>query len=207
LDLRIRTWRSVAVKRDQPSREKIVEAAVLLFHQRGYTATSLDDILEASGVCRSNFYYHFPSKEDLAIEVLHTQAEAFEARCIKGILEDDGISARRRLERLYEAVAAGQRADEFRCGCPFGNLAAELAGSHAEFRRRLSEFFERWEESVDRCLRDGVARGEFPADLDTRPLATVLISQIEGAILLMKTHRHAGPIEAGVRTMLRLLER
>jgi hypothetical protein len=45
-DLRIRTWRSVAVKRDQPSREKIVEAAVLLFHQRGYTATSLDDILE-----------------------------------------------------------------------------------------------------------------------------------------------------------------
>ena len=57
-------------------------------------------------------------------------------------------------------------------------------------------------EATSRC-----ARGEFPADLDTRPLATVLISQIEGAILLMKTHRHAGPIEAGVRTMLRLLER
>jgi len=194
------------VKRDKRSREKILEAAAQLFHQRGFNATSLDDILEASGVCRSNFYYHFPSKEDLGMEVLRKQAEAFEGRCIRGILEDEGIPARRRLERLYEVVAAGQRAEDYRCGCPFGNLAAELGGVHPEFRRHLSEFFERWERSVDRCLQDGVARGEFPTDLDTRPLATALISQIEGAILLMKTHRHGGPIEAGVRTMLRLLE-
>lgn len=194
------------MKRDQRSREKILEAAAQLFHQRGYNATSLDDILEASGVCRSNLYYHFPSKEDLGMEVLQKQAEAFEARCIREILEDESVPARRRLERLYEAVAATQRAEEYRCGCPFGNLAAELGGIPSEFRRRLSEFFERWEQSVDRCLQAGVARGEFPIDLDTRPLATALISQIEGAILLMKTYRHAGPIEAGVRTMLRLLE-
>ncbi len=195
------------MKRDKRSREKILEAAAQLFNQRGFNATSLDDILEASGVCRSNFYYHFPSKEDLGMEVLRKQAEAFEGGCIRGILEDKGIPARRRLERLYEMVAAKQRAEDYRCGCPFGNLAAELGGVHPEFRRHLSEFFERWERSVDRCLQDGVARGEFPADLDTRPLATALISQIEGAILLMKTHRHEGPIEAGVRTMLRLLER
>ena len=196
----------MVVRRDQRSREKILDAAAQLFHQRGYNATSLDDILEASGVCRSNFYYHYRSKEDLGMEVLQKQAEAFEARCIRGILEDEGAPARRRLERLYEAVAARQRADDYRCGCPFGNLAAELGGTHPEFRRRLSEFFERWERSVDRCLQDGVASGEFPHDLDTRPLAMSLISQIEGAILLMKAHRHAGPIEAGARTMLRLLE-
>jgi hypothetical protein len=36
-------------------------------------------------------------------------------------------------------------------------------------------------------------------------MATAMVSQIEGAILLMKTHRHAGPIDAGAQTMLRLL--
>jgi len=37
-------------------------------------------------------------------------------------------------------------------------------------------------------------------------VATALISQIEGAMLLMKAHRHDGPIEAGAQTMLHLLE-
>jgi TetR/AcrR family transcriptional repressor of nem operon len=193
------------VGRDNRSRQKIIEAATRLFHQGGYNATSLDDILVASAVCRSNFYYHFRSKEDLAMEVLRVQAEAFEARWIRGILEDGSLPARYRLERLYEAVAARQRAEDYRCGCPFGNLAAELGGIHPEFRQRLSEFFARWEESLQRCLQDGVARGEFRADLDPRPVATALVSQIEGAILLMKTHRHDGPIEAGAHTMLSLL--
>ncbi len=193
------------VKRDRRSRERILESAIALFHQAGFNATSLDNILEASGVCRSNFYYHFKSKEDLGMEVLRQQAEVFEARCIAGILEDGSVPARARLQRLFEAVAAGQRAEEYRCGCPFGNLAAELAGIHPEFRRRLSEFFGRWEESVNRCLQDGVSRGEFRSDLETRPVATALVSQIEGAILLTKTHRHEGPIEAGIMTMLTLL--
>src|ERR1700737_4878613 len=98
------------MKRDHRSREKIIEAATTLFHKGGYHATSLDDILEASGVCRSNFYYHFPSKEDLGMEVLGQQAEAFESRCIRGILEDKSLPARKRLERLYQAVADRQRA-------------------------------------------------------------------------------------------------
>jgi len=193
------------VKRDRRSRDRILESAIALFHQSGFNATSLDDILEASGVCRSNFYYHFKSKEDLGMEVLRQQAEVFESRCIAGILENSSVPARARLERLFEAVAAGQRAEDYRCGCPFGNLAAELAGIHPEFRRRLSEFFGRWEDSVNRCLQDGVSRGEFRSDLETRPVATALVSQIEGAILLTKTHRHEGPIEAGIMTMLTLL--
>jgi TetR/AcrR family transcriptional regulator, transcriptional repressor for nem operon len=193
------------LKRDNRSREKILVAATELFHQGGYNATSLDDILVASGVCRSNFYYHFRSKEDLGMEVLRQRAEAFEARCIRGILEDGSLASRSRLERLYAALADRQRAEEYRYGCPFGNLAAELGGVHPEFRRRLSEFFARWEESLHRCLQQGVANGEFRPDLDTRHMATALVSQIEGAILLMKAHRHNGPMEAGVETMLRLL--
>lgn len=194
------------MKRDRRNRAKIIDTACALFHLRGFQSTSLDDILEGSGVCRSNFYYHFRSKEDLGLEVLRQQAEAFEARCIRGILEARTIPARRRLVLLYEAVAVRQRAEEYRAGCPFGNMAAELCGIHPEFRRRLSEFFHRWEESLDRCLQDGVAQGEFRGDLQTRRVATALISQIEGAILLMKTHRHGGPIEGGAQTMLKLLE-
>ncbi|TMI87920.1 MAG: TetR family transcriptional regulator [Bacillati bacterium ANGP1] len=194
------------MKRDRCSRERILEAAGALFHLRGFQSTGLDDILETSGVCRSNFYYHFRSKEDLGLEVLRRQAGAFEAGYIRGLLENAALPARRRLELLYKNVASRHRADGYRRGCPFGNLAAELSGIHPEFRRCLSAFFARWEESVDRCLREGVARGEFRPDLDTRRTATALVGQIEGAVLLMKAHRRADPIEAGVGTLLKLME-
>jgi len=194
------------MRRDQRSREKIIEAAASLFHQRGFQPTSLDDILERSEVCRSNFYYHFRCKEDLGLEVLARQAERFETGIIRGILEDESESPRRRLARVFEGVATSVRAEAYRNGCPFGNLAAELGGIHPEFRRRLSVFFRRWEDAVERCLREGVARGEFRRDLHTRRLATAFISQIEGAVLLTKTHGHGGPVEAGAQAMLTLLE-
>lgn len=192
--------------RDQRSREKILEAAATLFHRRGFQPTSLDDVLEASGVCRSNFYYHFRSKEDLGLAVLARRVEQFEADVVRGILDDERESPRRRLERLFEAVGARLCAGAYRSGCPFGNLAAELGGTHAEFRDRLSAFFRRWEHAIERCLREGVARGEFRPDLDTRRLATAFVSQIEGAVLLAKTRGDGEPITAGAQAMLRLLE-
>src|SRR5579884_2844814 len=174
--------------RGQRSREKILEAAASLFHRRGFQPTSLEDVLEASGVCRSNFYYHFRSKEDLGLAVLARQAGRFDADVIEGILENERESPRSRLSR------------------PFGNLAAELGGSHPEFRSRLGAFFRRWEDAVERCLREGVAAGEFRRDLDTRRIAMALVSQIEGAVLLTKTHGGGEPIDAAAHAMLTLLE-
>jgi TetR/AcrR family transcriptional repressor of nem operon len=192
--------------RDQRSREKILDAAATLFHQRGFQPTSLDDVLAASGVCRSNFYYHFRSKEDLGLAVLARRVEQFEAEMIGGILGNGHESPRRRLERLFEVVASRLRSGAYRSGCPFGNLAAELGGTHSEFRDRLSVFFRRWEHAIERCLREGVERGEFRPDLDTRRLATAFVSQIEGAMLLAKTRGHGEPITAAAQAMLTLLE-
>jgi len=192
--------------REQGSREKLLETAASLFHQKGFQPTGLDEILARSGVCRSNFYYHFRSKEDLGLEVLSRQVEQFQARVIRGVLEDDRITPRSRLERLFEMMRREARDGAFRDGCPFGNLAAELCGSHPEFQARLSAFFQRWEKAFERCLQEGVASGQFRADLNTRGTATAFVSQVEGAVLLTKTHGHAEPVEAAALVMLKLLE-
>ena len=52
------------------NREKLLEAATSILGRNGYQATSVDEILESARVAPSNFYYHFKSKEELAIEVL-----------------------------------------------------------------------------------------------------------------------------------------
>ena len=50
----------------QETRDRIIRAARHLFHDRGYTNTSIEDICNESGVRRGNLYFYFSSKEDLA---------------------------------------------------------------------------------------------------------------------------------------------
>jgi TetR/AcrR family transcriptional regulator, transcriptional repressor for nem operon len=193
------------MRRDCGNRERILEAAARLFHERGFQPTSLDDIVVASGVCRSNLYYHFASKEALGLAVLDRLAVRFDAQMIEGTLRDGRRPARLRLEQFLAAITDGLEVDACHRGCPFGNLAAELAGDHPKFRERLSGLFRRWEAAVVSCLRDGVRGGEFRSDLDVDRVATTLVSQFEGAVLLSKAYGHVGPVRAAQAT-LTLLE-
>jgi TetR/AcrR family transcriptional regulator, transcriptional repressor for nem operon len=192
------------MRRDCGNRERILEAAVRLFHERGFQGTSLDDIIAASGVCRSNLYYHFRSKEALGLAVLDWLAERFTAAVLDSTLRDARVSARRRLERFLTSITEGLEGGAYRRGCPFGNLAAELAGEHPKFRERLGGLFRRWETAVVGCLRDGIRRGEFRSDLDVDCIATALVSQFEGAVLLSKTYGHGGPVRAAQATLILL---
>lgn len=195
------------MRRDCGNRERILEAAAGLFHERGFQPTSLDDIIAESGVCRSNLYYHFKSKEELGLAVLDYIAERFRERTIEGMLRDERRPARQRLEQFLTAVTEGLEADACRRGCPFGNLAAELAGGHPKFRERLYDVFRRWEDAVVVCLNDGVRTGEFRRDLDVGRLATALVSQFEGAVLLSKAYGDVRPVRAARATLILLESR
>ena len=195
------------MRQQHGNRERILDAAAQLFHRRGFQPTSLDEIVDASGVCRSNLYYHFASKEELGLAVLDRLAERFGVAVIEETLRDERVSARERLERFLAAVTDGLETGACRRGCPFGNLAAELAGDHPKFRERLSDLFRRWEKAVAACLRDGVRCGQFRSDLDVDRVATALVSQFEGAVLLSKTYGHTGPVRAAQATLILLESR
>jgi TetR/AcrR family transcriptional regulator, transcriptional repressor for nem operon len=195
------------MRQQHGNRERILDAAAQLFHRRGFQPTSLDEIVDASGVCRSNLYYHFASKEALGLAVLDRLAERFGVAVIEETLRDERVSARERLERFLAAVTDGLETGACRRGCPFGNLAAELAGDHPKFRERLSDLFRRWEKAVAACLRDGVRCGQFRSDLDIDRVATALVSQFEGAVLLSKTYGHTGPVQAAQATLILLESR
>lgn len=195
------------MRRECGNRERLLDSAAQLFHQRGFQVTSLHDIVAASGVCRSNLYYHFANKEELGLAVLDRLVERFATDVIEETLRDERVSAPQRLERFLVVITDGLEAGDCRRGCPFGNLAAELAGDHPKFRERLGGLFRRWEEAVAACLRDGIQCGAFRSDLDVDRLATALVSQLEGAVLLSKAYGHAGPVRATQATLILLESR
>jgi len=174
-------------------------------HAQGFHRASLEHILAASGVRKSNFYYHFPSKEALGLAVLEASMAEFVRAVVQPTLGDTTRSPLQRLQAYLMLVA--RRLEEHGCrrGSLFGNLAAELADEHPLFRERLSRFFAETRRAVAECISEGMARGEIRRDIGAENAARLVMSVTEGAMLLSRTHRDLVELTATTNALLQLL--
>jgi TetR/AcrR family transcriptional repressor of nem operon len=189
-------------EKGERTRRRIVETARALFHARGYTNTSVDDIVRKSRVTKGNLYYYFASKEALGHAVVDEMiVEQFEAAAVPA--EDDPVRQIVAMFRRSERALA-----EGRCkgGCLFGNLALEVSDLHDGFRRRLDEAFSAWEGRLSAVLEAGVGNGVLTPDLDPKATARFLVATLEGGILLSKVTRNVEALRACTTTVERLLE-
>src|ERR1700689_1008475 len=89
------------------TRQRLLEEAQRLFRERGYAATSLEQIAEAAEVTKGAIYGHFASKEDLML----TAMEAAPSPDYSTTLNDQSRPLRERLAQYSRAAAAGQPGD------------------------------------------------------------------------------------------------
>ena len=188
------------------SKEKVIDSAQKLFHLNGFQNTSIDDILKSTGVTKSNLYYHFKSKEDLGLLILEKRIRDYERKFFSDTLEDYSLSPERRLKKYYKKVTAYHEDLKCKNGCPFGNLALEMSDSNEKFRSRLSEFFSHWQKIIEKCIKDGIKLGEFRSDISPRIISQLILSHLEGAILLAKTQRSITPLSTGSKTIMKLIK-
>jgi AcrR family transcriptional regulator len=71
---------------DPPAKQEILRAAMKLFSERGFDATSIRDIARESGYTNPALYKHFASKEDLALHLFETCHRRMWAKCNAGVL-------------------------------------------------------------------------------------------------------------------------
>jgi len=188
------------------NREKLLDAATAILGRNGYQATSVDDILESAGVAPSNFYYHFKSKEELAIEVLEGYFEKSRQE-MAPVFMNRTLTATQKLERLHEELV--KKATKNNCcgGCPMGNLAQELSDSHPGFRVRLARYFEECIDAIAGVIQEGAKSEEFRDGVDPRSMAYLIFGSMQGLLLLSKSLKKVDPLEQGFRQTLELMKK
>jgi TetR/AcrR family transcriptional regulator, lmrAB and yxaGH operons repressor len=187
--------------KDLDSKGKTLAAAADLLRRQGYFGTALQDILAAAGSPRGSLYFHFPDgKEQIGEGALRLAGDA-NARAIAqaaGASE----SAEAFLLRLIRGMAAHLEDSGFADGCPIATTALETAVQSEVLRRAARDAFQKWEGEIRRGLeRFGVT----PEDAD--PIATAVLSQLEGALLLSRTYRSLAPMRRAERVLMLLLRR
>jgi TetR/AcrR family transcriptional repressor of lmrAB and yxaGH operons len=171
------------------SKGKTLTAAVKLFRQQGYHGTALHDILAAGGAPRGSLYFHFPKgKEEIGASALSLAGEAVRQAIVQAAEKSD--SAESFLVRIVRAMASDLERSDYREGCPIATTALETAAQSEVLGAATRTAFQKWELEIKRGLfRFGLTSGD--ADL----VATMVLSQIEGALLLARTYRSLAPIQ------------
>src|ERR671917_632319 len=104
-------------------RDHLLETALRLFNQHGYTATGVDLIIAEAGVAKTTLYRHFETKEDLILAALERQDEQ-SRDAMRAFVEQRTSDPVGRLLATFDWLEAWFRDEQFR-GCPFVSAAGE----------------------------------------------------------------------------------
>lgn len=172
-------------KGDQ-TRERIIAKAAELFNQHGLEGTSMADLMEATGLEKGGIYRHFPSKEAVAAEAFdYAWEEAFQER-----VRDLG-SIPGSVDRLKHIIANFvERRSSVPGGCPLLNTAVEADDGNPVLRERARQALGKWQNLLVLVINEGIERREIRSGVDPKRLATVIISSLEGALMISRLERH-----------------
>ena len=159
---------------------QILDVAERLVQTRGYNAFSYADIATALSVSKAALHYHFRSKEALGDVLLERYTERFFAALNAIPAETPAPEKLARYVELYRRVLHADRL------CMCGILAAEYQTLPMTMRDAVLEFFDRNETWLDGVLHEGIADGTIRASEPVRDSARVLISGLEGAMMLAR---------------------
>lgn len=138
--------------RTSDARERVIEAAIVLFWRQGFSAVSVDQICDAASVRKGSFYHFFESKEELALEALETHWQR--RKPVLDALFSPSLPPLTRLARYFDFIQ--QRQAELRTehgrvlGCFYFSLGTgnvDLPRVNARVREIIS-VYERYYENV-----------------------------------------------------------
>lgn len=159
----------------EATRQRLFDAALELYSQRGYAGTCLDAILRLASSSKGAFYHHFDSKEELTARALelhwHEVIDALE------LVWQSELDREKRLDRLLEALKLMYTSTQN--SCPLGLLGFESCSLPPGVQRTLAAGLELWTERLAAMLADlGIGQAE------ARNLARQLFVTFEGGILI-----------------------
>ncbi|GAA4573272.1 TetR/AcrR family transcriptional regulator [Planotetraspora kaengkrachanensis] len=161
-----------------------LQAALDLFWERGYEATSMADLVDHLGIARASLYATFGNKRDLYLKALDRYLETRNPSPVE-ILSQPGpaLPAVRALVEFYVADSIG---DKRRRGCMIVNAAAEMLPGDPEVSRLLDTNWSALEAALTSALIRARGEGDLPAGRDPRALARFLLVFLQGLRLVSK---------------------
>jgi TetR/AcrR family transcriptional repressor of nem operon len=164
-------------------RNEVLDRAMALFWRRGYEATSVQDLVEATGINRGSLYATFGNKQRLFLAVLDHYSDQVAKPLIAELADP---VPRRAIERMFEAIIRRTSDPNRPRGCLYTNTSLECPGSGDEISRKMAELVGQQELAIYRVLRRAQAEGALDPAEDARALARFFMGVAQGLNVVNK---------------------
>lgn len=159
-------------RKKEETKQKIFLAAIKLFNDKGFQATTVDEIAEAADVSKGTFFNYFPRKEALVEYLAEENLEAVEEAAVGG-----DVSATERIRLIYDALSVGY-AENPELARTVMKSAMERLCSPAKDGAWM-----RFEALAIQVISDGQARGEFRKEQQPNVVHGALVSCFIGSVI------------------------
>jgi AcrR family transcriptional regulator len=188
--------------RERPPRERMVASAMALMCRQGVSGTGMREVVAHADAPRGSLQHYFPEgKEQLVREAL-ALAGRTAARTV-GRLTDSGEPFRP--SDVFAAMVTAWRRwlteSDFAQGCPVVATVADATTGSPALRTAAAEAFGTWQAGVEEAL----AASGVPATR-TASLAALLLSALEGAIVMSRARRSLEPLDTVLAELAPLLD-
>ena len=159
--------------------------AVELFSSRGYSETSMDDIVRATGVSRYGLYGTFGNKRELFEQALEKYADNMGKASFLRLLEPEASLGHVRAifeERIEHMCSSGAHQ-----GCMLCHTAMELAPHDPEIEQVMQRFLSRMSKAFAVGLENAREKGEVKANLDLQQAGEFLTGALFGLSVLARS--------------------
>ena len=174
------------------ARVRIIRAAIELFRKQGAHRTSPDEVIEASGVGKGQFYHYFKNKQGMIHAVLQYQLEAIENGTFP---VNFNVESWEDLQRWFDFHVELQKRFGMSRACPLGMIGNDVTEGDELIRQDVALIFDVMRGKLASFFRKESAAGRLAKGADEEVLATFCMGVMQGAMLIGKIARSSRPVE------------
>jgi len=178
------------MRKGEQTRQDIIRKAAPIFNQRGYEGAALSDLMEATGLEKGGIYRHFDSKEQLAAEAFNYAWNlALDTRFEGTQAISNTVDRLKHMVRNFQERRAGLVPG----GCPLLNTAVDSDDGNPGLREKARRALGSWLDRLQSIIKEGQRRGEIRSDVDPSQLAALIVSTLEGSLMVSRLLRKDDP--------------
>ena len=187
-------------------KEKIIHESLRLFSLKGFTSTSIQDILAAANTSKGGFYNHFSSKEDLFNQVLDEARRIWRERNLSGLKQaESSLDKVSLLLRNYKDLYL-KDADNFPGGCVFITLAVELSDQIPHLSKEIEKGFIGLKSLYKRFLDEGKESGELNGNANTDAITEMIFNSMLGASVVFNANKSTSGLDKSVNSLIEYVQ-
>lgn len=161
------------------TRQNILYKAFEMIYQKGFQATSIDEIIATTHVTKGAFFYHFKSKEEMGLAMIREfLAPGMHTAVIAPMSHTENP-----LDAIYDMMHYILLKDPFfqsEYGCPAVNLIDEMSPVNSLFKEALLTISKQCQQAIEASLQRGIEKGFIRKDIDTKHVSIFILMSYSG---------------------------